>query len=428
MKILVIGSGGREHALAWKIAQSPHCQKLYCLPGNAGTATLAENVPIDPTDIARVAAFAAGSKIDLTVVGPEQPLAMGIVDEFEKRKLRIFGPNKKASEIEESKAFAKQFMTRHKIPTARYRLANTPERALEIVKSGEFSYPLVIKADGLAAGKGVLICPNPDKADEAVHRIMGHKEFGEAGNKVIIEEHLTGKEVSFIVLTDGVKVRPLVTTMDHKAAFDGDQGPNTGGMGAVSPSPFLDKKLFAEVVDTIVIPTVTRLLEEGRKFRGVLYCGVMLTDKGPQVLEYNCRFGDPETQPQMLRLQSDLVETMLDILDDNVLAHEMKWSNRPAGCVVLASGGYPDKYEKHKPISGLEEAAKIAGVTLFHAGTKVEDGRVLTNGGRVLNVCASEETMADTMRKIYSAVQHVSFAGMHYRKDIGAAAGGRGDK
>jgi phosphoribosylamine--glycine ligase len=420
VKILLIGSGGREHALAWKIVQSRHCQKLYCLPGNAGTSAIAENVAIDPTDLLRVAAFAAGERIDLTVVGPEQPLAMGLVDEFEKRKLRIFGPNKKAAEIEESKVFAKQFMDRHKIPSARYRVANSAERALEIAKSGEFSYPLVVKADGLAAGKGVFICPSPDKADEAVHRIMGRREFGDAGNKVIIEEFLTGKEVSFIVLTDGVKVRPLVTTMDHKAALDGDRGPNTGGMGAISPSPFLDKKLFAEIVDTIVIPTVTRLLEEGRKFRGVLYCGLMLTPKGPVVLEYNCRFGDPETQPQMLRLQSDLVETMLDILEDNVLAHEMKWSLRPAGCVILASGGYPDKYEKHKPISGLEEAAKIPGVTLFHAGTRLEEGRYLTSGGRVLAVCASEEGLADTMRKIYSAVQRISFEGMHYRKDIGA--------
>ena len=428
MKILVIGSGGREHALAWKIAQSRHCQKLYCLPGNAGTAAIAENVAGDPADIPRLAAFAVGEKVDLTVVGPEQPLVMGIVDEFEKRKLRIFGPNKKAAEIEESKAFAKQFMNRHKIPTARYRLANTADRALEIVKSGEFSYPLVVKADGLAAGKGVIVCPSPDKADEAVHRIMGIKEFGEAGNKVVIEEFLTGKELSFMALTDGVKVRPLVTTMDHKAVFDGDQGPNTGGMGAISPSPFLDKKLFAEIVDTIVIPTVTRLLEEGRKFRGVLYCGLMLTSKGPLVLEYNCRFGDPETQPQMLRLQSDLLETLLDILEDNVLAHEMKWSAKPAACVVLAAGGYPDKVEKHKPISGLEEAAKIGGVTLFHAGTRLEDGRCLTNGGRVLNVCASEETLADTMRKIYSAVQLVSFQGMHYRKDIGVAAQDKGGK
>ncbi len=420
MKILVVGSGGREHALAWKIAQSPHCEKLYCAPGNPGTAALAENVPIDPTDIPRLADFAREKAVDVTVVGPEGPLALGVVDEFEKRKLRIFGPNKKAAEIEESKIFAKQFMERHKIPTAHYRTASTPARARQIIKSGEFSFPLVVKADGLAAGKGVFICPSPDKADEAVHRIMVEKVFGSAGDKIIIEEHLTGKEVSFIALTDGIKVRPLVSTMDHKALEDGDQGPNTGGMGAVSPSPFLDQKQYAEIFEGIVIPTVTRLLEEGRKFRGAIYCGLMLTDKGPKVLEYNCRFGDPETQPQMLRLKSDLVEVIMDALEDNILAHEMTWSRRPAGCVVLASAGYPGSYEKKKVIEGVEEAVKMEGIEIFHAGTKRDGTRLLTNGGRVLNVCASEESLAETMRRIYRAVQLISFEGMHFRSDIGA--------
>ncbi|MBN2200278.1 MAG: phosphoribosylamine--glycine ligase [Candidatus Aminicenantes bacterium] len=421
MKILLIGSGGREHALAWKISQSPHCGKLFCAPGNPGTMKLGKNVPIDPSDITRLAEFARENEVELTVVGPEMPLAMGIVDEFEKRRLRIFGPNKKAAEIEESKVFAKQFMTRHKIPTARYRTASSPERAREIIKSGEFPFPLVVKADGLAAGKGVFICPSPDKADEAVHRIMVEKEFGKAGDKVLIEEHLTGKEMSFIALTDGIKVRPLVSTMDHKALLDGGQGPNTGGMGAVSPCPFLDKTLFAEIMDVILLPTVTRLLEENRKFRGVLYCGLMLTEKGPYVLEYNCRFGDPETQAQVLRLKSDLVEVMIDALEDNILAREMAWSNRPSGCVILASAGYPGPYEKKKPIQGLDESAALSGVTVFHAGTKLDGDRLLTNGGRVLSVCASEETLADTMRRIYSAVQMISFEGMHYRKDIGAA-------
>ncbi len=420
MNILLIGSGGREHALAWKIAQSPHCEKLICAPGNPGMLALGECLAVDATDIPRLADLAQEKRIDLTVVGPEMPLAMGIVDEFERRRLRIFGPNKKAAEIEESKIFAKQFMARHKIPTARYRTASSADRAREMAKSGEFSFPLVIKADGLAAGKGVFICSNPDMVDESVNRIMVEKEFGSAGQKVLIEEFLTGKEVSFIALTDGVKVRPLVSTMDHKAVFDGDQGPNTGGMGAISPSPFLDKKLYAEVMDTILIPTVTRLLEEGRKFRGVIYCGLMLTEKGPQVLEYNCRFGDPETQPQMLRLKSDLVETMLDSLEDNVLAREMKWSSQPAGCAILASAGYPGSYQKRKLITGVEEAGRLTGVTVFHAGTKLDNGRLLTNGGRVLAVCASEDSMADTMRRIYSAVQQISFEGMHYRKDIGA--------
>jgi len=421
MKILLVGSGGREHALAWKISQSLHCGKLYCAPGNPGTMSLGENVPIDPTDITRLAEFARENQIELTVVGPELPLAMGIVDEFEKRQLRVFGPTKKAAEIEESKVFAKQFMARHKIPTARYRTASSPERAREIVKSGEFSFPLVVKADGLAAGKGVFICPSPDKADEAVRRIMVEKEFGESGGKVLVEEYLTGKEMSFIALTDGIKVRPLVSAMDHKALLDGDQGPNTGGMGAISPSPYMDKKLFSEIMDRILLPTVTRLLEEGRKFRGVLYCGLMLTEKGPKVLEYNCRFGDPETQAQVLRLKSDLVEVIIDALEDNVLARDMTWSNRPSGCVILASAGYPGSYEKKKMVQGLEEAAKLSGVTVFHSGTRLDGDRLLTNGGRVLAVCASEETLADTMRRIYSAVQVISFEGMHYRKDIGAA-------
>lgn len=423
MQILVIGSGAREHALAWKISQSPLCRKLYCAPGNPGTMSLGENVPLNPADIERLADFAQTKRIDLTVVGPEMPLALGIVDEFEKRRLRIFGPNKKAAEIEESKVFAKQFMTRHNIPTARYRAASSPARAREIIKSGEFSFPLVVKADGLAAGKGVFICHAPDKADEAVHRIMVEKEFGDAGARVLVEEFLTGKEVSFIALTDGIKVRPLVSAMDHKALLDGDQGPNTGGMGAISPSPFLDKNLFAEVMDGILIPTVTRLLEEGRKFRGVIYCGLMLTEKGPKVLEYNCRFGDPETQPQMLRLKSDLVEIISDALEDNVLARGMEWTGRPAGCVVLASGGYPGAYEKKKWIQGVDDAARLSGVTVFHAGTKLEGDRLLTGGGRVLAVCASEETLADTMRRIYSGVQLISFEGMHYRKDIGAGFG-----
>ncbi len=420
MNILLIGSGGREHALAWKIAQSPLCQKLICAPGNPGMQALGECVAVDAGDITRLADLAQEKRADLTVVGPEMPLTMGIVDEFERRRLRIFGPNKKAAEIEESKIFAKQFMARHKIPTARYRAVSSADRARETAKSGEFSFPLVIKADGLAAGKGVFICSDADMVDEAVNRIMVEKEFGAAGKRVIIEEFLSGKEVSFIALTDGVKVRPLVSTMDHKAVFDGDLGPNTGGMGAISPSPFLDKKLYAEVMDSILIPTVTRLLEEGRKFRGVIYCGLMLTDKGPQVLEYNCRFGDPETQPQMLRLKSDLVETMLDALDENVLAREMQWSAKPAGCVILASAGYPGPYQKKKGIAGVEEAGRLAGVTVFHAGTKLENGRLLTNGGRVLAVCASEDTLADTMRRVYSAVQQISFEGMHYRKDIGA--------
>ena len=421
MKILLVGSGGREHALAWKISQSPLLTELYCAPGNPGTAALAENVPLADSDVQGLAAFAAERGIDLTVIGPELPLTLGIVDEFERRGLRIFGPNKKAAELEGSKVFAKQFMDRHRIPTARFKVAESPSQAFRALKSGEFSYPLVIKAEGLAAGKGVVVCSGPKQAEEAVTSIMVNMQFGPAGRRVLIEEHLKGKELSFIVISDGSKMQPLVTTMDHKAVYDGDRGPNTGGMGVISPSPFITPALFADIVGTIVFPTITRMREEGRTFKGVLYVGLMLTASGPKVLEYNCRFGDPETQVQMMRLESDLVDLMLNALNENVLKSEVQWSPKAAGCVVLASGGYPQAYEKDKPISGLEEVSTIPGVTIFHAGTKLENGVYTTNGGRVLNVCASEPTLAETMDNIYAAIGGITFDGMHFRRDIGLA-------
>ena len=420
MKVLVVGSGGREHALAWKISQSPLVSKIYCAPGNAGTRTISENVTLQDSDIQGLAKFCADKKIDLTVVGPEVPLTMGIVDEFEKRGLRIFGPNRKAAELEGSKVFAKQFMERHRIPTARFKVAETPTQALRILRSGEFFFPLVIKADGLAAGKGAIVCPSPRKAEETIEMIMVERQFGDAGKRILIEEFLKGKEVSFIVLSDGAKLQPLVTTMDHKAAYDGDRGPNTGGMGAISPSPFITPELFSEIINTIVFPTIHRLREEGRTFKGVLYVGLMLSDEGPRVLEYNCRFGDPETQVQMVRMESDLVELLLNVISGNVLKSEIQWNAHASGCVVLASGGYPLSYEKGKPISGLPEAEGVPGVTVFHAGTKAEDGQILSSGGRVLNVCASEKTLPGTMEKIYGAVNRISFEGMHYRRDIGA--------
>jgi len=420
MKALVVGSGGREHALAWKILQSPLLEKLYCAPGNPGTMSFAENVPIPETDIQKLADFAVEQRIDLTMVGPEVPLTLGICDEFELRGLRIFGPSRKAAELEGSKVFAKQFMARHRIPTGRFRMAETPTQAQRILKSGEFFFPLVIKADGLAAGKGAIVCPSLRAAEEALDMIMVERKFGEAGKRVLIEEFLKGKEVSFIVISDGSKVQPLVTTMDHKAAFDGDRGPNTGGMGAISPSPFVTPQLFSEVIHGIVFPTINRLREEGRIFKGVLYVGLMLTEEGPKVLEYNCRFGDPETQVQMVRMESDLAEVLLNAISGNVLKSEISWNDKAAGCVVLASGGYPTSYVKGKPISGLKEVSAIPGVQVFHAGTKYEDGEYLTNGGRVLNVCASEKTLAETMENIYSAISAISFEGMHFRRDIGA--------
>jgi phosphoribosylamine--glycine ligase len=420
MKILVIGSGGREHALAWKISQSPHLEKLFCAPGNPGTMSIAENIAIDSSDIKGLTDFAAQENIGLTVVGPELPLTMGIVDEFEKRGLKIFGPNKNTAELEGSKVFAKQFMERHQIPTAKSRTAESPEEAGEILNSGEFSFPLVVKADGLAAGKGVIICENLKEAEEAVRLIMVERKFGEAGKRVLVEEYLRGKETSFIVLSDGKEVVPLVTTMDHKPVYDGDKGPNTGGMGAISPSPFIDKELFSEIMSSIVLPTVTHMREEGRKYKGVLYVGLMLTEEGPKVLEYNCRFGDPETQPQVLRMESDLVDILLAIIEEDAQGKEIQWSSKASGCVVLASGGYPLAYEKGKRIEGLNQASETPGIAVFHAGTKFQDGEYYTNGGRVLGICAAEENLSVTMEKIYKTISGISFEGMYFRKDIGA--------
>jgi phosphoribosylamine--glycine ligase len=421
MKILIVGSGGREHALAWKIARSPHAEKIFCAPGNGGTRLIAENVPLVETDITALADFAEREKIELTVVGPEVPLTLGIADEFERRSLRIFGPSKKAAEIEGSKVFAKQFMDRHRIPTGRFKVVDNFDQAKKILASGEFGFPVVVKADGLAAGKGVVVCANQKKAEDTAGEMLVQKTFGTAGRRIIIEEFLRGREVSFIVVSDGMRVQPLVSAMDHKAAYDGDKGPNTGGMGAISPSPFLTEKLFNDVMTTVITPAVTRLLEEGRKFKGVLYAGLMLTEQGPRVLEFNARFGDPETQPQMLRLESDLVELLTAAVEEDILRNEVRWSAKPSGCVVVASGGYPVHYEKGKIISGLAEADAIPGVTVFHAGTKCENDRCLTTGGRVLGVCASEENLAETMAKIYDACGRIYFEAMHYRRDIGAA-------
>ncbi len=419
MKVLIIGSGGREHALAWKVRQSPLVKKIYCAPGNAGTGLIAENVPIKETEIQALADLALNEKIDLTIVGPETPLVMGIADVFNARGLKIFGPSRKAAEIEGSKIYAKQFMVRHRIPTARFQIADSPELAMKIIRSGEFLFPMVLKADGLAGGKGAVVCNNLKKAEETVNNLMVKKIFGASGDRIIIEEYLRGKEVSFIVISDGMRALPLVTTKDHKAVFDGDRGPNTGGMGAISPSPDISREDIWNIMQTIILPAITRLLEERRKFQGVLYAGLMMTEDGPKVLEFNCRFGDPETQPQMLRLESDLVEIILDALESNVLAREVHWKAKPAGCVVLTSGGYPLKYETGKKITGLTKAASIPNITIFHAGTRLEAGDFVTSGGRVLNVCAVEETLEKTMDKIYEAISLINFEGMHFRRDIG---------
>ena len=420
MKILVVGSGGREHALVWKIHQSHRVKKIYCAPGNTGTASLGENVPISATNTHELKKFAVKEKIDLTVVGPELPLINGIVDEFLGAGLRIFGPYKISAELEGSKVFAKQFMERHKIPTSKFQIADSPKQAKKIINSGIFSLPMVVKADGLAAGKGVIICRSRRKAEEAVETLMVEKKFGEAGKLVLIEEFLVGKEASFIALSDGAKINPFATTMDHKAVFDGDKGPNTGGMGAISPNPFVDRETFEIIVKKIALPTVMRMLEEGRKFKGVLYIGLMLTREGPKVLEYNCRFGDPETQPQMLRLKSDLVDIMEATIDDSVLDVEVEWSRNASGCVVIASGGYPTKFEKGKLVQGLKEISDLKDIEVFHAGLEEKDGKHYTSGGRVLNVCAAEDTLSSAMSKIYDAISKIYFEAIHYRRDIGA--------
>jgi phosphoribosylamine--glycine ligase len=424
MKILVVGSGGREHALAWKLVQSPHTKKLFCAPGNPGTMDVAENIPIKDSDIIGLADFAESERMDLTVVGPELPLTLGIVDEFERRGLRIFGPDQKTAELEGSKVFAKQFLERHSIPTALAEVADSAEKAKDLLNSDQFSFPLVIKADGLAAGKGAIVCKTREAAEEAVRAIMVDKIFGDSGNRILVEEFLRGKEASFIVLSDGENVVPLVTTMDHKPVYDGDKGPNTGGMGAISPSPFVKSDLFLKIMESIVFPTVDYLREEERKYKGVLYVGLMLTEEGPKVLEYNCRFGDPETQPQMVRMESDLVDILLSVIEGNASMTQIKWSPNPSACVVLASGGYPLAYEKGKKIEGLKEAREIPGITIFHAGTKYEGGEYYTNGGRVMGICASEETLAKSLEKTYEAIARISFEGMHFRKDIGTAKEG----
>lgn len=423
MKVLVIGGGGREHALAWKISQSPRVKKIFCAPGNAGTRAVAENVPIEASDIQGLKKFALQEKIGFTIVGPELPLTLGIVDEFEQVGLKIFGPYKIAAELEGSKVFAKQFMERHKIPTGRFRIAETSEEAKNIINTGVFPYPVVIKADGLAAGKGVIVCKKQENALQAIETIMVEKKFGNAGKVAVIEEFLHGQELSFIVVSDGVKIVPFVTTMDYKAAFENDKGPNTGGMGAISPNPYVDQKLFSKIIKTIVFPTITRMLEEERKYKGVLYVGIMLTEQGPKVLEYNCRFGDPETQPQMLRLESDLMDILEAAMNEDVMSTVVTWRKNTAGCVVLASGGYPSKYEKGKLIEGLDQVAQEEDVVIFHAGTKMDASEYYTAGGRVLNVCAAKETLAESMKSIYAAVDDIHFESMHYRRDIGVDKG-----
>jgi phosphoribosylamine--glycine ligase len=420
MKVLIIGSGGREHALAWKIAQSPKVTKIYAAPGNAGIAQLAECVPVQSEDLAGLLAFAKSKAMDLTIVGPEGPLSLGIVDEFTNAGLRAFGPSGKAAEIESSKQFSKDLMKKYRIPTAEYGVFSEKAAAEAYVR--EKGAPIVIKADGLAAGKGVVVAETLDEALRALDVIMIDKAFGTAGDRVVIEECLRGEEASFMAFSDGKTVVPMASSQDHKRVFDADKGPNTGGMGAYSPAPVVTKKLERKVMETIMVPTVRAMEKEGRLFKGVLYAGLMIHEGEAKVLEFNARFGDPETQPIMARLDTDLVDIIEAILAGSLSKVNIKWKPDSAVCVVMASGGYPGSYEKGKVISGLENAAKLSNVSVFHAGTAFKDGKIVTAGGRVLGVTGLGPVVAAAIDNAYQGVREISFEGAHYRRDIGARA------
>lgn len=420
MKVLIIGGGGREHALAWKIAQSPKVDKLYCAPGNGGIAALAQCVPIKAMDIEGVVSFSKSEQIDLVVVAPDDPLAAGMVDALEEAGIRAFGPGKNAAYIESSKAFSKDLMKKYGIPTAGYEVFNNMEEALAYLKKS--SYPTVVKADGLALGKGVVIAQNFEEASQAVHDMMSDKVFGSAGDRIVIEEFLIGPEVSILAFADGKTVVPMVSSQDHKRALDNDLGLNTGGMGTFSPSRLYTDELNSFCMENIFRPTLEAMNSENRKFKGILYFGLILTASGPKVLEYNARFGDPETQVVLPRLKTDIIDIFNAVIDEKLDSVKIEWEDNAAVCVILASGGYPGKYRTGLEITGVEEAEKDPSVIVFHAGTKLESGRYLTAGGRVLGVTAVAESMDSAREKAYAAAAKVSFPGVHYRRDIGIKA------
>ncbi|MFA7346697.1 MAG: phosphoribosylamine--glycine ligase [Desulfurivibrionaceae bacterium] len=420
MKILVVGSGGREHALVWKLRQSPRVTNIFCAPGNAGISGLATCVKISATDIEALADFARAEGIGLTVVGPEVPLSLGIVDYFEEKGLRVFGPRRNAATLEGSKVFMKNLLEKYHIPSAFYATFTDREEALRYVEKQ--AAPLVVKTDGLAAGKGVVVAQTIDEAKAAVDLFMKEKAFGEAGSRVVVEEFLRGEEASFLAFTDGQTVLPLPTSQDHKAIFDGDKGPNTGGMGAYSPAPVVTDSLHRQVMETVMLPTVKGLAAEGCPYKGVLYAGLMI-DKGVvKVLEFNCRFGDPEAQPLLMRLKTDLVEVMEAVVDGRLSEISLEIDPRPTVCVVMAAGGYPGKYENGKAIAGLAKAGQHQDVVVFHAGTALRGDAVVTNGGRVLGVTAIGDTVQEAIGKAYKAAEEISWEGCYYRKDIGRKA------
>jgi len=417
MKVLVIGGGGREHAIILKLKESPKIDKIYCAPGNAGISEVAECVNIKATDIDALTEFAKNEKMDFTVVGMDDPLVMGIVDKFEENNLKIFGPKKNAAIIEGSKAFSKELMKKYNIPTAKYETFDNYDNAYSYIKENKF--PIVIKADGLALGKGVLICNSLEEAEKGLKLIMIDKKFGESGNKVVIEEFLTGPEVSVLSFCDGTTVVPMVSAQDHKRAFDGDKGLNTGGMGAFSPSRVYTKEVADVCMEKIFKPTVAALKNEGREFKGIIYFGLMITKDGPKVIEYNARFGDPETQVVLPRLDSDLFEIFEACVDGKLDGLDIKWKDNAAACVILASGGYPESYEKGFIISGLDKCAELENVYIYHAGTAFENCKFVTNGGRVLGITGVGINLDEAIKKAYKGVELVNFENAHFRKDIG---------
>ena len=420
MKVLVVGGGGREHALVWKIARSPEVSRVYCAPGNAGIAALAEIVALKANDLEGLAAFARKEGIDLTVVGPEDPLTRGIVDLFESRGLPVFGPTRAAAEIEGSKVFSKRLFEKYGIPSARYEVFDDPEAALTWIRRE--ALPLVVKADGLAAGKGVFVCRTPEEALQAVDEIMVRKAFGEAGRRIVVEECLSGEEASILAFTDGKTVLPMASAQDHKAIFDDDRGPNTGGMGAYSPAPVVTERLLERVMNEILHPVVEAMAAEGRLFRGVLYAGLMISDGSPSVLEFNARFGDPEAQPVLMRMKGDIVPVLQACARGDLSGCRLDWDDRAAVCVVMASGGYPGDYEKGKVIRGIDEASAMKDVVVFHAGTARRDGAIVTSGGRVLGVTSLGNGVEEAIGRAYEAAGRISWEGAQYRTDIGRKA------
>lgn len=424
MKVLVLGNGGREHALVWKLRQSPRISKLYCAPGNGGIADEADCLPVDLKSLASIVDLGEQLRPDLTVVGPELPLTLGVVDEFTRRGWAAFGPTKAAARLESSKSFAKEFLQRHRIPTAAYAICDSVEEVRAAL--AHFHAPLVVKADGLAAGKGVVIAASKEEAADVAAQMLNGKMVGEAGTRVVLEECLTGDEVSFLVLSDGERVAPLVVAQDHKRVGDGDTGPNTGGMGAYSTQTIVDDEMRDWLVHHIARPVVEGMKAEGAEYKGVLYCGLMMTARGPMVLEFNCRFGDPETQPILMRLESDLVEALEASIEGRVSEGNFRWSQDASVCVVMASGGYPGAFEAGKKIGGLDEAGAVEGVKVFHAGTSKRDGEFYTTGGRVLSVTARAVELETAVQRAYEACGTIGFEGAHYRRDIAGRALGKG--